>query len=77
MIFVKLAEKNREVVPSSWNELYENAVISMIRKKYTVNQELAILRQRDSKPYEFSEYNDYVEKCKSEVKLHMNFTEEN
>jgi hypothetical protein len=26
------------------------------------------LRQRDTKPEEFAEYNEYVEKCKAEVK---------
>ena len=37
-------------------------------EKYNVNQELAILRQRDTKPEEFAEYNEYVEKCKRQVK---------
>ena len=49
-------------------ELYESAVVEEIRKKYNVNQELAILRQRDSKPEEFAEYNEYVENCKEIVK---------
>lgn len=47
---------------------YENKIVSLIRKKYNVNQELAILRQRDTKPQEFAEYNEYVEKCKEQVK---------
>ena len=47
---------------------YENKIVSLIRKKYNVNQELAILRQRDTKPTEFTEYSRYVEKCKAEVK---------
>ena len=37
-------------------------------EKYNVNQELAILRQRDTKPQEFAEYNEYVEQCKEQVK---------
>jgi hypothetical protein len=49
-------------------EKYEYKIVSLIRKKYSVNQELAILRQRDTKPEEFAEYNEYVEKCKAEVK---------
>ena len=48
---------------------YENKIVALIRKKYNVNQELAILRQRDTKPEEFAEYNEYVEQCKAEVKL--------
>lgn len=48
---------------------HEDAIVSLIRKKYNVNQELAILRQRDTKPIEYQEYFDYVEQCKAEVKL--------
>ena len=51
------------------NEEYENKIVTLIRKKYNVNQELAILRQRDTKPLEYQEYYDYVEQCKAEVKL--------
>ena len=51
------------------NDEYENKVVALIRKKYNVNQELAILRQREVKPQGFAEYNEYVEQCKAEVKL--------
>ena len=51
---------------------YENQIVSKIRQKYNVNQELAILRQRDSKPQEFAEYNAFVEQCKAEVKKELN-----
>lgn len=47
---------------------YENLIVSKIRQKYSVNQELAILRQRDTKPIEYQEYYDYVEQCKLEAK---------
>ena len=47
---------------------YETKIVSLIRKKYSINQELAILRQRDTKPTEFTEYSKYVERCKAEVK---------
>lgn len=50
------------------NNEYENKIVALIRKKYNVNQELAILRQRDTKPEEFAEYNEYVEQCKKQVK---------
>ena len=65
---LKLARKNREAKPESWEKLYEAEIIRRIRNRYTVNQELAILRQRDTKPEEFAEYNDFVEKCKKEIK---------
>ena len=43
-----------------------------IRTKYSVSAELAILRQRNSKPEEFSEYNAFCELCKSEAKKELN-----
>lgn len=68
MRFLKLALKNKEKDSASFDELYESMIIRKIREKYTVNQELAILRQRDSKPDEFAAYNAFVEQCKAEVK---------
>ena len=50
------------------NDEYENKIVALIRKKYNINQELAILRQREVKPQEFAEYNEYVEQCKEQVK---------
>ena len=50
------------------NYEYENKIVALIRQKYNVNQELAILRQREVKPQEFAEYNEYVEQCKEQVK---------
>ena len=71
MIHLKLAKKNREIDPASWDKLYNNLVVKKIRAKYTVNDEFAILRQRDTKPEEFAEYNAYVEACKAETKAEM------
>lgn len=47
---------------------YEDLIVSKIRQRYNINQELAILRQRDTKTEEFEEYNAFVEQCKAEVK---------
>lgn len=49
-------------------EAYEAEVERRIRTRYSVSAELAILRQRDSKPEEFAEYNAYAELCKTEAK---------
>ena len=68
---LRLAIKNREVDSLSWEQLYENLVISKIRKRYSLNQELAILRQRDTKEEEFAAYNAYAEQCKIEAKAEM------
>ena len=45
---------------------YEQRVVSRIRERYSVDDELAILRQRDAKPLEFAEYNSFVEQIKAE-----------
>ena len=45
---------------------YEQRVVNRIREKYSIDDELAILRQRDTKPEEFAEYNAFVEKVKAE-----------
>lgn len=47
---------------------YGEIVEGLIRKRYTVGAELAILRQRDEKPAEFAEYNAYAEQCKALAK---------
>lgn len=47
---------------------YEAKVDRLVREKYSLSNELAILRQRDTKPEEFSEYNTYVELCKAIAK---------
>ena len=54
---------DREPMPSV---PYEERVVSRIRAVYSVDDELAILRQRDTKPEEFAEYNAFVEKIKAE-----------
>lgn len=45
---------------------YEKRVVNRIREVYSVDDELAILRQRDTKPEEFEQYNAFVEKIKAE-----------
>jgi hypothetical protein len=60
---IRLAKKNG-IVDSMYPKLVEEA----IREKYSLSDELAILRQRDSKPEEFEEYNTFVEQCKADIK---------
>lgn len=50
---------------------YDELVDSKIRTKYTLSQELAILRQRDSKPSEYQEYYAYCEHCKANAKMEI------
>ena len=48
---------------------YGETVNELIRRKYTLSEELAILRQRGTKAEEFEAYNAYAESCKEEAIL--------
>lgn len=48
---------------------YGETVNELIRRKYTLSEELAILRQRGTKAEEFEAYNAYAESCKEEARL--------
>ena len=64
----KTAELSRIKNTIEYPQLVENK----IRTKYSVSAELAILRQRNSKPEEFAEYNAFWELCKAEAKTELN-----
>ena len=73
---LKLALKNKERDAASFDRAYDNAIETLIRKRYSIGNELAILRQRDEKPEEFAEYTAYVEECKRSVKAQIGGKEE-
>ena len=64
---------NNAVITAEYEKYLERLqgekVTKLIRQKYTLNEELAILRQRDTKPTEFAKYNAYAEECKAKAKL--------
>lgn len=68
MRFLRLAKRNAEHSADSLDLLYASEVERRIRLRYSVSAELAILRQRETKSDEFSEYDAYAERCKSEVR---------
>ena len=68
---LKLASKNRGTSERAYQRALDNAIESKIRERYSVGNELAILRQRDEKPEEFAAYNAYVEECKAAVKAEV------
>ena len=61
----KIVEVEREIVVVP----YKERIISRIRETYSVDDELAILRQRDTKPEEFEQYNAFVEQIKAEERV--------
>lgn len=68
---IRLLKKNCELNPSLYTSFYNEQVNELVRKKYTISDEFAILRQRDEKPEEFAIYNAYVEECKEKVKKEL------
>ncbi len=52
-------------------KFYAESVIDIIREHYSINDEIAILRQKDTKPDEFRTYYEFVENAKSRTKKKM------
>ena len=46
-------------------EAYALRVEELVRERYSVSAELALLRQRESKAEEFQAYNTFAESCKA------------
>ena len=69
---VEQCEEVDEVPTISENNLtYENRVNDLIRSRYTLSEELAILRQKDEKPDEYRAYFAFCEECKAKAKLEL------
>lgn len=59
-------------IPNIRNEEdYGNQVNDLIRRRYSLSEELAILRQKDEKPDEYRTYFAFCEECKANAKLEM------
>lgn len=63
----------KEAVEISIEEQYKNRVSELIRARYSIDDEVAILRQRDSKPEEFGTYNSYAESCKQQAREELGY----
>ena len=61
-------EIQEQAEPEPTPPTYEQRVVARIRLRYSVDDELALLRQRDTKPDEFNEYNTFCEQIKAEEK---------
>ena len=59
---VRLANKNGVL-----SRLRKQMIVHEVRKKYDADDELAVLRQANTKPDEYEMYFAYVEECKQRV----------
>lgn len=65
----KIKQDEERALAEYWRTVdYGEAINAEIRKKYSISEEFAILRQKEEKPLEYSEYYAYCEECKSYVK---------
>ena len=55
----------------SKDKLYGAKVSELIRERYSLDAELAILRQRDEKPDEYQAYFAFCEECKAKARAEL------
>lgn len=63
---IELAKKNGTI-----NRIKSQMVDAKIRERYSISEQIAILRQKDEKPYEYSNFYQYAEMCKAEVQEYI------
>lgn len=58
-----------DTIPNIVNEEeYKSKVEQLIRQRYSISDELGLIRQKDIKREEYEEYYTFVEMCKKEAK---------
>ena len=57
-----------ESFPEDETVPYEEQVEALIAERYSLKNEIALLRQQSRKPEEFKAYDDYCESCKNTIK---------
>ena len=50
----------------------DTLISALIHTRYKINNEIALLRQKDIKPIDFQEYNDFAELCKVQIDEMLN-----
>ena len=65
---VEQCEEVDEIPQTTNTKVYNEKVDSLIRNRYSLSEELGILRQKDVKKAEYDAYFAYCEQCKAEAK---------
>ena len=65
-MYIEMTEEEMQQANEIQPLSYKERIVDRIRAVYSVDDELAILRQRDTKPEEFAAYNAFVETIKAE-----------
>lgn len=72
--FEEIIEPTYEYVP--YTPSYPELVAQKIRERYTIDDEFAIQRQKETKPQEWQEYYDYCEACKVAAKNELGIVDD-
>ena len=67
MNFSKLVQANKEKHPEAFEAYRSQLIEKEIEKKYSIEQQIGIIRQRDTKPEKFQRFFDDVEECIAKV----------
>lgn len=71
--FDKKNEEKLVVVCNIYNPIaYEDLVVKLIEEKYSINSQIAIIRQKNTKMDEYNDFYNYCEQCKSQAKNFIN-----
>lgn len=65
LVYIPFTQAELEVQK---NRKYEGLVEMFIRERYSLNAEIALIRQQTEKPDEYKEYYDFAESCKARAK---------
>lgn len=57
-----------ETVSEEYVPTYEERVVELIRERYSIDDEIAILRQQDTKQDEYQTWYNFCEECKRRAK---------
>lgn len=68
---VERCEEVDEIPQTVNTKAYDDKVDSLIRNRYSLSEELGILRQKDVKKAEYDAYFAFCEECKAKAKVEL------
>ena len=69
---VNVVKTDTTIEYDRWSTIsYEALVAKLIHKSYSIDSELAILRQKDEKPEEYQTYYNFAESCKEQARTYI------
>jgi hypothetical protein len=63
----ELLDKNKSREPKVFEAIRSRLIEQKVRRKYTIEEEIGIMRNQKIKPEKYQEWFDYVEQCIAEA----------